>query len=150
MEMTSKSIPSSAYRNTVRRYQIVTPGSIGPKHWFRNGFGGVCGYGEFNPSILLWWLEAFGTCLIGRTGGEIFGLVDKVLDTNGLLWSNYVAIGSDDVRTLSGRKKGFKVGVKGPAAHVISRYCLMCRKNCSQISKWHWERQSVWWILERH
>jgi hypothetical protein len=83
-------------------------------------------------------LEAFGTYLRGRTGDEIFDLVDK--DTNGLLWSNYIAIGSDDVKTLSGREKGFTFRVRGAAAHVISRYCMMCRKNCSQTSKWHWER----------
>jgi hypothetical protein len=42
----------------------------------------------------------------GRTGDEIFGVVDKVLHTNGLLWSNYITTGSDDVKTLSGREKG--------------------------------------------
>jgi len=88
-------------------------------------------------------LEAFGTYLGGRNGDEIFGLVDKVLDTNGLLWSNYIAIGSDDVKTLSGREEGFTVRVRGAAAHVISRYFTICRINCSQTSKWHWERLSV-------
>jgi len=85
-------------------------------------------------------LESFGTYLGGRTGGEIFGLVGKVLDTNGLLWSNYITICSDVVKTLSGREKGFTVRVRGAAAHVISRYFMICRKNCSQTSKWHWER----------
>jgi hypothetical protein len=86
-------------------------------------------------------LEEFGTCLGGSTGDEIFVLVDKFLETNGLLWSNYIAIGSDEVKTLRGTKKGFAVRVKG--AHVIRRYCMMCRKNCGHISKWHWERLSV-------
>lgn len=73
-------------------------------------------------------MEAFGTYLGGRTGDEIFGLVGKVLDMNGLLWSNYVAIGSDDLKTLGGREKGFTVWVRRAAAHVISRYFMICRK----------------------
>jgi hypothetical protein len=58
----------------------------------------------------------------------MFGLVDRFLEKNGLLWSNYVVISSDDVKTLTGRKKGFTFRVKGVAAHVIFRYCMMCRK----------------------
>lgn len=70
-------------------------------------------------------MEAFGTYLGGRTGDEIFGLVDKVLHTNGLLWSNYIITGSDDVKTLSGREKGFTVRVRGAVAHGISRYLMI-------------------------
>lgn len=88
-------------------------------------------------------MEAFGTYLGGRNGDEIFGLVDKVVDTNGLLWSNCNAVGSDEVKTLSGREKGFTVRVRGTAAHVISRYFMIRKENCSQTSKWHWEGLSV-------
>jgi hypothetical protein len=62
------------------------------------------------PAYFIVMNGAFGTYLGGRTGDEIFGLVDKFLDTNGLLWSNYVAIGSDDIKTLSGGEKDPQLG----------------------------------------
>jgi hypothetical protein len=78
-------------------------------------------------------LETFGTCLAGRTGDEIFDLVDKFLETNGLLWSNYVGISSDYITTLTGRKRGFTIRVKGVAARVIFQYCMIRKKLQSDI-----------------
>jgi hypothetical protein len=64
--------------------------------------------------VLVWYcyvgdiLEEILFCesLEGRTTGEdIFRLINKFFEMNGLLWSNYVVIFSDSAAALIGTKK---------------------------------------------
>ncbi|XP_022160768.1 protein FAM200A-like, partial [Myzus persicae] len=75
-------------------------------------------------------LEDFLFCqtLNGRTGNDIFTLINEFFENNEISWSMCKAICTDGAAALTGSKKGFRAKVNEISPSILFTHCMIHRE----------------------